>query len=264
MIIIGEKINATRKAIAEAVEARDEQHIIATAVEQVAAGADYLDVNGGNPVAEKEVANMRWLVELVQTHTEAALCIDSANVEAMDAGLAAARSKPILNSISLESDRLEAFLPLLAKYECMVIGLCMSDEGTPAGVADRVERAAKLIEHFTAAGRQVAEIIIDPCFFPASAEPASVAHVCGAMAEIRKQFPEVHLGGGLSNSSYGLPNRRLVNLAMLSLATYHGLDAPIIDPCVRDMVPLARAAEVLSGADEWCVNYVAAHRAGKL
>lgn len=264
MIIIGEKINATRKAVAAAIRARDEKYIIAAATEQVQAGADYLDVNAGDPTPEVEVANMQWLVGLVQGNVDVPLCIDSASPQAMAAGLALAEKKAIVNSISLEAERLQAFLPVIADHDCMVIALCMSDEGTPIGAEDRVARAAKLIEHITAAGKRVDEIIVDPCFFPVSAEPGSPRQICQAIAEIRRQFPEVLIGGGLSNVSYGLPQRRLINLAMLAVATCHGMNAAIIDPCAPGIVPMILAAEVISGADQWCAKYVAAHREGKL
>ena len=264
MIIIGEKINATRKPIAAALEARDADHIIATVAEQAAAGADYLDINGGNPAPAVEVANMQWLADLVQANTDLPLCIDTANPEAMALGLSLAKAKPIVNSISLETERLAALLPVIKDNDCMVFALCMSDEGTPTGADDRAARAEQLIEELTGAGKAVSEIIIDPCFFPVSAEPASAKYVCEAIAEIKSRFPEVHVGGGVSNASYGLPNRRLLNLGMLAMATYHGMDAALVDPCTPDVVSILRASEVLSGAHEWCANYVAAHRAGKL
>jgi len=264
MIIIGEKINATRKAIAAAIQARDQDSIVQAAQDQARAGAHYLDVNGGDPVPEKEVDNIRWLVELVQKHTDLPLCIDSANVEAIEAGLELAKKKPIVNSVSLESDRLERFLSVVARHECMVIALCMSDEGMPADAAQRVERAGRLIARLTEAGKSPEEIIVDPCFLPVSADQGSARAVCEAIACIRRDHPGVHVGGGLSNVSYGLPRRRLVNLAMLAAAVHCGMDAAIIDPCTEGMVPMILAAEVLSGADEWCANYVGAYRAGRL
>ena len=264
MIVIGEKINATREAIAAALQSRDEQHIIATAAEQVAAGADYLDVNGGDPDPGAEVANMEWLTGLLQANADVPLCIDTANPEAMAKALTLAEKKPIANSVSLEAERIDALLGVIARHECMVIGLCMSDEGTPTGVDDRVERAGRLIEAIAGAGKAVSDIIIDPCFFPASAQPESVRHVCLAMAEIKKRFPEVHLGGGVSNTSHGLPKRRLINLAMLAVATFHGMDVALVDPCTPGVAARLRAAEVLSGADEFCMNYVTAYREGKL
>ncbi len=264
MIIIGERINATRKPVAAAINARDERRIIKLACEQVAAGADYLDVNGGDPKADQEVANIEWLVDLVQAHTEAPLCIDSANARAVEAALASVRRKPIVNSVSLEKERLASFLPLVSAHECMVIALCMADEGPPEGAEQRVRRAGELIEQLTAAGKRADEIIVDPCFFPASAQPQAARDLCQAIAEIRRRHSGVHVGGGLSNVSYGLPSRRHVNLAMLAMAVYHGMDAAIIDPCADGMVAAALAGEVLSGTDEWCANYLAAYRAGKL
>jgi len=264
MIIIGEKINATRKSIAAAIEARDAEHILKTAADQVAAGADYLDINGGDPDPKRELENVRWLVELVQGRLDVPLCIDSANAEAMAAGLELARSKPILNSITLEANRLAAFEPIVAERECMVVALLMADEGMPTGVEDRLERAGKLIERLTALGKRPEDIIVDPCFLPLSAQPGSGRAVCEAIARIRSEFPGVHVGGGLSNASYGLPQRRLVNLAMVAAAVAAGMDVAIIDPTAPQMLPMVLAAEVVSGADEWCANYIAAYREGRL
>ena len=264
MIIIGERINATRKTIAAAIAARDEQHIVKVATEQVAAGASYLDINGGDPRQGAEVANMEWLVNLVQANTSVPLCLDSADPEAIEKGLSLVKAKPIVNSVSLEKERLEKFLPVLKRHECMVVALCMADGGMPGGVDDRVDRASRLIEILAGVGRAHDEIIVDPCFMPVSAEPASGKAVCQAVAAIKAKYPQVHIGGGLSNVSYGLPGRKYVNLAMVAAAVYHGMDAAIIDPCTPYMVPLMLAAEVLSGADEWCANYVSAHRQGRL
>ena len=264
MIIIGEKINATRKSIAAAVADRDERHIIATAVEQVAAGANYIDLNGGDPKAEAEIANMEWLVKLVQANIDVPLCLDSANIDAIKAGLALANKKPIVNSVSLETERMETFLPVLAEHKCMVIALCMSDAGMPTGINDRVERAESLVERITAIGKKVDEIIIDPCFVPVSTDPQSARNTCEAIRIIHDTFPDVHIGGGLSNTSFGLPGRKFINMAMVATAVYFGMDAAIVDPCTPNMVSLMLAGKVISADDEWCASYVTAHREGKL
>jgi 5-methyltetrahydrofolate--homocysteine methyltransferase len=264
MIIIGEKINATRKAMGAAIVARDEQHILKVAREQIDAGANYLDLNGGDPKPGAEEANMEWLVNLVQGNFDVPLCLDSANPAAIEVGLKLAKHKPIVNSVSLEKERLEKFLPILAKNECLVVALCMADEGMPTGAEDRVARAAKLIEAIGSVGKTVDEIIIDPCFFPVSAEPKSAIQVCQAIAAIRANHPGVHAGGGLSNVSYGLPGRKYINLTMAAACVYSGMDAVIIDPCTHPIVPLMLAGEVLNGSDEWCANWVGLHRAGKL
>jgi 5-methyltetrahydrofolate--homocysteine methyltransferase len=264
MIVIGEKINATRKAVAGALARRDAGYVARLATEQVAAGADYLDLNGGDPDPRRETDNLLWLAEVVQSSTDAPLCIDSANPAAVRAVLGKARHKPIVNSVSLERGRLDSLLGIVGEHECMVIALCMSDEGMPSGADDRAERAGRLIERLTSSGKNPDELIVDPCFVPVSAEPASAVQVCRAIAEILRRFPGVHVGGGVSNVSYGLPGRKHVNLAMLAAAVHHGMDAAIVDPCTPGTVPLMLAAEVLGGADEWCARYIAAHRRGLL
>jgi cobalamin-dependent methionine synthase I len=266
MIIIGEKINATRKSVAAALEERNEQFIIDLAVSQAQAGADYIDVNGGDPRDGVEAENMKWLVELVQANTDKPLAIDSANPDALEVGLSLVKegSKPILNSISLESDSLDARLEILAKYDCMVVGLEMSDDGPPTGVEDRVERAAELIEKFQACGKKVSDIIIDPCFFPVSSDVMCGRAVIDAIAAIHAKWPEVHIGGGCSNISFGLPKRKLVNFAGLAQAIYHGMDAGLIDPCAPGIIAAILAAEAVAGKDDYCMNYINAEREGIL
>ena len=266
MIIIGEKINATRKKVAAALADRDEQFVIDTAVAQAQAGAHYIDLNGGDPRQGREAKNMEWLVNLVQAHTDVPVAIDSADPQAMDVGLSLVREgdKPILNSISLETESLDERLGILAKYDCMVIGLVMSDDGPPQGVGDRVERAGMLIEKFQACGRKRGDIIIDPCFFPVSADGACGRAVIDAIAAIHENWPDVHIGGGCSNISFGLPKRKLVNFAALAQAIYHGMDAGLIDPCTPGIVAAILAAEAVAGKDDYCMNYINAERDGTL
>lgn len=256
MLIIGEKINASRKSIAAALADRDAEFIARTAVEQVAAGAEYIDLNGGDPREGMEAKNMAWLVETVQAATDAALAIDTADPEAMRTGLKMAGKKPILNSVSLEAARIGHMLPICGEFDCMVVALLMSDDGTPAGPDDRLARAGTLIEKLTAAGKKPDEIIIDPCFLPISAEASAGRGVIDAVAKIRRNWPDVHVGGGCSNISYGLPKRRIVNIAALAQAVYNGMDVGIIDPCAEGVMEIILAAEALAGTDEFCMNYV--------
>ena len=256
MIIIGEKINATRKSIAAALEARDADHIIEVAAGQAKVGAAYLDVNGGAPQAGREAENVAWLIDLVQEHTDATVCVDTANPDAMRKGLSLARGKPIVNSISLEEERLGPMLPIVAERECTVVALLMSDAGTPTGIEDRVERAEQLIAKLAEAGRSLDEIIVDPCFLPISTDPANGPAVVGAIAEIRRRWPDVHIGGGLSNISFGLPKRRAVNRAAMCQCIWAGMDTAIVDPTQEGMLAAIYAAEAVAGRDEFCMNYV--------
>ena len=260
MIIIGEKINATRKSIAAALEARDAQHIINTAVEQVRAGAQYLDLNGGDPREGREAQNISWLMELVQANTDLPVAVDTANPEAARKGLSMAKKKPILNSISLETDRMKTMLPMLAEFDCMVVALLMDDSGTPCGADDRLKRAKTLIRKITDAGKKIDEIIIDPCFLPVSTDPSNGRTVVDAIGRIHREWPEVHIGGGCSNISFGLPKRRYINFALLCQAIYNGMDTGIIDPCTPDIMATILAAEAVAGKDDFCMNYVVAMR----
>ena len=264
MIVIGEKINATRKAIGAAIEARDAETIARTAREQAACGATYLDVNGGDPWAQREQENMAWLMDIVQEATDLPICIDSAHAEVAAEGLRRARKRPIVNSITLEEARLKPMLKLLESQDCMVIALLMSDEGTPCGVEDRVRIAEALLGRIRLTGRSLSDIIIDPCFLPISTDPAHGRAVMDGIAAIRARGPEVHIGGGVSNLSFGLPKRRLVNVAAVVQGIYCGMDAAIVDPCTPGMMPAVFAAEAVAGRDDFCMNYVMAEREGKL
>lgn len=264
MIVIGEKINATRKSIAAALEARDGQAIVRVAREQVQAGAHYLDLNGGDPRPGREAENLAWLAQTVQGALDVPLCIDSADAGAARGALALASRKAILNSISLETDRQGPLMPVLAEFDCKVIGLLMSDQGAPVGVDDRLRNAEKLIERFAAAGRKMDDIIIDPCFLTLATDAASGRAVIDAIAAIHKAWPEVHIGGGCSNVSFGLPKRRHINFALLAQAIYHGMDVGLIDPCTPGILAAVYAAEAVAGRDDFCMNYVTAEREGKL
>jgi cobalamin-dependent methionine synthase I len=264
MIIIGEKINATRKLIKRALDGRDAAHIARVAAEQVRAGAQYLDVNGGAPQKDLEAKNVAWLVDVIQEKLDVPLCIDSACPKAARAGLSKAKSKPILNSVSLERSRLELLLPVVKEFDCMVVALLVSDDGPPCGVDDRVRNAAALIDRLAGAGKMPGEIIVDPCFLPIATDTASGLKVLEGIAAIRKRWPEVHVGGGVSNVSYGLPKRKFVNLAMLTQAILYGMDAAIIDPCTEGIMATIYAAEAVAGRDEFCMNYVTAERQGRL
>jgi 5-methyltetrahydrofolate--homocysteine methyltransferase len=207
---------------------------------------------------------MGWLAEIVQGTVDLPLAIDSADPNAVRKGLELARAKPIVNSITLEAERLESFLPLISEFECMVIALLMSDAGPPTGVEDRLKTTESLIGKLTAAGKKPDEIIIDPGFFPIATDVNAACHAFKTIAEIRQRFPEVHVGGGVSNASHGLPNRRYVNLAAIVQGVFAGMDCAIVDPCVEGTVGLIHAAETLAGRDEFCMNYVTAAREGKL
>ena len=144
MLIVGELINASRKAIAAAIEAQDQNEIQQVARDQVAAGANYIDVNAGVFVG-KEPEYLEWLVETVQSAVQGPCCIDSPDPKAIEAALAVHNGTAMINSISLETDRYESLLPIVAGTDLKVVALCMSDEGMPKTTDDRMAIADKLV-----------------------------------------------------------------------------------------------------------------------
>ena len=152
MLIVGELINTSRKAIKPAVESRDAAFIKDIAQKQVDAGADYVDVNCGTMVFDEE-ETMAWLVETVQSQVSAPLCIDSPNPKALEKGLSLAKNgQPMINSITAEKERFATVLPLVLKYKAKIVGLCMDDSGMPETAADRLKIADRLVTDLVAAG----------------------------------------------------------------------------------------------------------------
>lgn len=262
MIIIGEKINATRKKVGAAIESQDRQVIIELVNQQAQAGADYLDVNGGHPTRELEV--VRWLLDIVQETTDLPVALDSSSPQVILAGLKITKSKPIINSVSLENQRLDQYLPIIKDHDCSVIALLMSDQGVPTSVSDRKQRAETLVGKLLDAGKKPQEIFVDPCFLAIYTEPNAGNDVLETISYIRQRWEGIHVAGGLSNASYGLPKRKWLNQAYLMIAMASGMDAVIIDPCVEGTMSLVRAAQVILGIDQMGMNYIEADRAGKL
>jgi cobalamin-dependent methionine synthase I len=262
MLIIGERINSTRKRIGEAVQKGDAAFIREEAEKQLSAGAHMLDVNGGVPGREAEL--LPWLVGVVQEVADIPLCLDSADPEALRRALPLCRQRPMVNSITDEADRWAKVAPLVKEFGTRVIALCMSEQGPPTGSEDRIRTAEKLIERLTANGVGLDDIYVDACVFPVSTGPDHGPALLAAVSAIKARYPAVHLSAGVSNVSFGMPVRRLLNETLLILLMSRGLDAAIIDPCQEGMVQRILAAEALTGKDDYCANYIRAFREGKL
>ena len=265
MIVIGELINGTREPVRRAVHTRDAEAIAELAVRQAEAGADYIDCNVGM-VGAAEAEQMAWLVGEVAGAVDVPVCVDTANPDAMRAGLDAYEGDglPICNSITLERDRLETFLPIIAQRNVRVVALAMSDAGVPQGVQGRVDAAKQLVEHLAAAGVLAEDVFVDPVVTPLSVDPEGARVAMDAIREIVAALPGVHTVCGVSNVSYGLPQRTLLNHVFLCQAIAAGLDGAIVDPLDRAIMSSVHAAEALAGRDEWCANYLAAFRRGVL
>jgi len=261
MIIIGELINASRKAIKAAIEAQDAAAIQQVAKDQAEAGADYIDVNAGVFVG-KEPEYLKWLVETVQAAVDKPCAIDSPDPSAVEAALAVHRGTPMINSISLEKERYDKLMPIVAGTDLKVIALCMSDAGMPRTVDDRMKIAEKLVNGLLKNNVKVANIFVDPLVQPISVEKTFGVEFINAIERITAAYPGIHTACGLSNISYGLPARKFLNQIFMTMAIAKGLDGAIINPLDTRMMANIIAAEALAGKDNFCMNYLKAFRAG--
>lgn len=263
MLIIGEKINSSIKSVAEAIARRDEGFLRKLAGDQAAAGAHFIDVNAG-VFLQEEVALLPWLVELVQSAVDVPLCIDSPNAEAIESALAVVQKKPIVNSLSLEKPRYDSAIKLVKQYHTGIIALCMDERGIPKTAERRVEIAHCLVQQLTRDGVALDDIYLDVMLQPIATDGESGQVSLKTVADIRKAYPEVHITSGLGNISFGLPGRKLLNQAMCLALMVQGMDAFIIDPLDGKIMSLMRAMNALLGHDDFCEDYLAAHRGGLL
>jgi cobalamin-dependent methionine synthase I len=263
MKIIGERINDTWTRVKKAISGRDVAFIQRLAQRQVEAGADWLDVSAGTS-PEREPDDLVWLVRTVQEAVEAPLCLDSANPRALAGAIKVVRQTPLINSISGERERLDGILPLVGDTGCSVIALAMDDEGVPGSVEKRLTVIRRVIDELRGVGVADDRIYVDPLVMAIAANTESGRMALDAIRAVRAEFPDVHIASGLSNISFGLPVRTLINQAFLTLALAAGLDTAILDPLDRELRKALLAAEVVLGLDYYCLNYTRAYRAGLL
>jgi 5-methyltetrahydrofolate--homocysteine methyltransferase len=263
MLIIGERINSSRKSIAQAILSRDKNFIQSEAKAQAEAGAHYIDVNAGAFVGE-EAEYLKWTIDAVQEICDLPLCIDSPDAEVIRQVMPLARVTPMINSITLEPARLDGMLPLIADFKTKVIGLCQSEDSIADSTEAKVEMASQLVEKTKSAGIPADHLYIDPLVYPLATDTTSALATLEAIALIMKQFPGVHTVCGLTNISHGLPSRRLVNRTFLVSAIVRGLDAAIMDPTDKQLYSSLRAGVAIAGKDEFCMEFIRAFRAGRL
>lgn len=263
MIIIGELINSTREVIKEKIEERDKEYIQDIAKKQVDAGATYVDVNSGAFVWD-EIDHLIWLVETVQEVLDTPLSLDSPNEKAIEEAAKVHSGIPMINSITAEEERYKKILPLIKEYDAKVVALCLSDDGMPETAEQRLKIADKLVNDLTSDGVPLDNVFIDPIIKPISVDGEFGIQVLDTVAGITNWNTDVHITCGLSNVSFGLPNRSLLNQAFLMMAMDRGMDSAIIDPLDDYIMKLIKAAEVLLDRDKYGQNYLKASRAGKL
>jgi len=264
MLVIGERINATRDRVATALNERDESYIAKEVQIQEETGADFIDVNAGSDPSEEE-ANLQWAIKVVQDNTDLPLCIDSSTAELFEEALGLIEGdRVMMNSITAEEDKMESLLPLAAEHNADLVALTMGDGGMPETAEERVELTRTMVEAAEEHGVGEDKLYIDPCVQPVSTSPEQGPAVVEAVRKITDEFDEIHTTCGLSNVSFGLPYRNVLNRVYLAYLIEAGLDSAILDPSEHDINATILAAEALCGQDDYCMNYVQAAREGDL
>lgn len=270
---------AIRKGLSNdpAEQAEGTAYVQQEALRQVAAGAHFLDLNVDELSFRTELGKkaMEWLVRTVQAVSTVPLSIDSSNVQVIAAGLAAydgRAGRPLVNSVALE--RLET-LDLVKEHNARVVVTAAGREGMPQDADERVKNVGEVMEATLSRDIPRGDIFIDALVFPISVSPQYGLHYLDAVRQIRQTYgPEVHITGGISNVSFGLPRRQLINYTFMCLGMEAGLDSGIIDPIQnrvseafsldQESEPVRLARDMLTGKDEYCVSYIQAWRQGRL
>ena len=254
--VIGERINPTgKKLFKEALKRGDLDYIMKQAAEQADAGAEILDVNVGLPdIDEKEM--MKKAVDAVQSVADVPLQIDTTELDVLEAALRRVSGKPIVNSVNGEDEKLESVLPLVKKYGAAVVGLTLDKDGIPKTVEKRVEIARKIVKRAQEYGIPKRDVYIDCLTLTASAEQDGAKQTLEAMRIIKAELG-TKLVLGVSNISFGLPNRELINSAFLTMAMNSGLDLPIMNPNSSAMSGAVAAFRLLSGYDRGGAEFIA-------
>lgn len=261
--VIGERINTSRKLVQAAVAERNADYIIDDVKKQQEAGANYIDVNAGARIGH-ETDDMKWLIDTIQPIATVPLTLDSPDPAVLEMAFQMVEKTPMINSISLEKERFDAMMPFLDGKDCRVIALCMDDQGMPNSSDDILGRAVTLVQELNKIGIPTSSIYVDPLVQPISVESTKGTMVLHAVRAIKAKFPDVHISGGLSNISYGLPQRHIINRTFVALMMDAGMDSAIIDPLDKKIMATIRTADMLLSHDEYCMNYLKGVRSGAI
>lgn len=262
MIIIGEKINGAIPSVGEAIAKKDDEFIKQLAIRQDEAGADYIDVCAAtDPSIEEET--MCWLIDLVQSVTDKPLCIDSPDPYLLKKLYPRVHHPGLINSISLEGEKCDVLLPILSDHpEWSIIALCCDQSGIAESAEVKTENAFTLIKKAETYGILPERMHIDPLVLALSAVGTAATEFFSAIRRIKKEYPTVNITAALSNISYGMPARKLINTNFLAIAMEAGLDSMIADPLNKSVMETVYATNALLGKDRLCRKYNTAYRKG--
>ena len=261
MIIIGEKINGSIPAVAEAVAGRDADFIRKLAKLQADAGADFIDCCAAVPV-EEEARVLRWMIDCIQDVTELPVSLDSPSPEVLLEVLPYCRKPGLINSVSGESGKMEKIFPAVAGTGWGIVCLLSDDTGIPKYAADRIKVFDRIMEKAESYQIPPARLYIDPLAEMLCLSENGMETAAEVIRAVRRRYPDIHITAAVSNVSFQLPVRRAVNQGFAVLAMNAGLDSAILDPSDRSLMGVIYAAEALLGRDEYCLEYISAYRRG--
>ena len=262
MIIIGEKINGSSPSVAEAIAKRDAEFIKARAIAQTEAGASFIDCCASVPEAQ-EVETLHWMIDCIQAVTDLPISVDSPSPAVLAQAYKFCKRPGLFNSVSGEGNKIDTIFPILRDNPGWeVIALLSDDTGIPKNAGDRLKVFDKIMAKAEEYGISPTRIHIDPLVEMLCTSENGIETNVEVISTVRKQYPSIHITAAVSNISFNLPVRKMINLGFLVLAMNAGLDSAILDPTNRDMLGLIYATEALLGLDDYCMEYISAYRDG--
>ncbi len=260
MIIIGEKINGSIPSMGKAIAERNEEWIKDIAKKQADAGADFIDCCASVDV--DEVETLHWMIDLIQSVTDTPISVDSPSAQACVDAMKYCNKPGLINSVSGEGNKIDIVFPVIADTKWQVMALLCDDSGIPKSAADRI----RVLDHIMAKAKEygIAEnrIHIDPLVEMLCTAEDGIAVLLEVMAYAKEHYPGVHLSGAISNISFNLPYRKIINIAFAVMSITAGMDSAVMDPLNRDLRGAIYATEALKGEDDYCMEYIGAFREG--
>ena len=262
MMIIGEKINGSIPSVAEAIARRDAAYIRKLALDQARAGAEFIDCCASVP-EQIEVQTLRWLIECIESVTDLPIALDSPSADVLAEAYKFCKRPGLINSVSGEGHKLERIFPILAQNrDWQVIALLSDDTGIPSDAAGRLQVFEKIMDKASQYGIDPGRIHIDPLVESLCTSEDGIGTNIQVISAVRERCPSVHITSAVSNISFNLPARRLLNQSFTVLAMNAGLDSVILDPTDRELMGVIFATEALLGRDDYCMEYIGAYRKG--
>lgn len=265
MIIIAEKLNGSIPSCAKAIAAKDESYLKEFAKKQADAGATYIDACAS--VKDGELETLKWMIDCIQEATDTPISVDSPDINVCIEAMKYCKKPGLFNSVSDEGGKLDIAFPILAQDEYKdwaVMALLCDDTGIPKSAEKRIEVFQKTMAKAAEYGIDESRFHIDPLIemLCTTDDGEGISMVVEVMQYIKQNHPKVHISGAVSNISFNLPCRKLVNQAFVALAINAGMDSAVLDPLSQDLMGVIYATEAMLGMDDFCAEYTSAYRAG--